>query len=294
MTRHFTVLEHRGVLAVTGPDARDFLQGLISQDVAHASASRSAHGAFLTPQGKFLHEFFLIARGDADMWLEGEAARLDDLKTRLSRFRLRADVTLEAVNDVTVLALWGAGTAEALGLPETAGAMAPYAGGVAFVDPRLAAMGARAVVPGDAAPPGFAAAALADWDAHRLALGVPDGNRDLVVDKTILLEANFDALAGLDWDKGCYMGQELTARTHYRGLIKKRLLPVRIDGAPPPPGTAIADASGATVGDLRSSADGHGLALLRLEAVAAADAEWPFRAGDVRIAPVRPDWLPAD
>src|SRR5207244_12394433 len=112
----------------------------------------------------------------------------------------------------------------------------------------------------------FTQADFTGWDRHRLALGVPDGSRDLVPDKSILLEAGFDELNGVDWQKGCYVGQELTARTKYRGLIKKRLFPVHIEGPAPPPGTMVT-AEGRDAGEIRSSRDGEGLALLRLEAV---------------------------
>jgi tRNA-modifying protein YgfZ len=119
---------------------------------------------------------------------------------------------------------------------------------------------------------------------------VPDGSRDLPVEKAILLEAGFDELNGVDWQKGCYIGQELTARTKYRGLIKKRLMPVRVAGALPPPGTPVM-LDGQDAGELRSGQDGIALALLRLEAVAAAAASGEaLHAGDARLTPLRPDW----
>ena len=129
-------------------------------------------------------------------------------------------------------------------MPAEPGAARPLAGGVALVDPRLAALGARAILPRDAldaalAGAGAVATDFADYDRQRLALGVPDGSRDLVLGKSILLEIGFDELNGVDWQKGCYIGQELTARTKYRGLIKKRLLPVDDRRPPPEPGTPI-------------------------------------------------------
>src|SRR4029077_13440752 len=124
---------------------------------------------------------------------------------------------------------------------------------------------------------------FAVYDRHRLALGIPDGSRDLVVEKSILLEAGFDELNGVDWQKGCYIGQELTARTKYRGLIKKRLFPVRIEGPTPAPGTMIM-LDGKEAGEMRSADDGIGLALLRLEAVAA---QRPFVSEGATVTPIR-------
>ena len=120
----------------------------------------------------------------------------------------------------------------------------------------------------------------------RLELGVPDGSRDLVLDKSILLESGFEELHGVDWEKGCYIGQELTARTKYRGLIKKRLFPVRIDGPAPEAGT-IVTLDGQEAGEMRSSRDGTGLALLRLEAVG----KNRLMAGDACIVPTMPAWM---
>ncbi len=141
----------------------------------------------------------------------------------------------------------------------------------------------------------LAAAGLADagspaYDRRRLELGIPDGSRDLVVEKSILLESGFDELNGVDWQKGCYIGQELTARTKYRGLIKKRLMPVKIDGPAPPPGT-IVTADGREVGEMRSSRDGLGLALLRIEPVVEGK---HLKAGDTTIRATRPGWMRFD
>ncbi len=119
---------------------------------------------------------------------------------------------------------------------------------------------------------------------------MPDGSRDLVVEKAILLEAGFDELHGVDWDKGCYMGQELTARTKYRALIKKRLLPVKVEGTLPPPGTAIM-LDGQDAGEIRSGRGDLALALLRLEAVEqAASAAAPLKAGAATVTPIKPGW----
>jgi folate-binding protein YgfZ len=285
------ILDHRGLLRLEGADLRGFLQGIVTNDVEKVSPGNTVWAAFLTPQGKFLHEFFL-AELDGALMMECEAARASDLLLRLKRYKLRAQVSLEEVTDsYAVAALFGEGALAALGLTGRPGETAPFAGGLAYVDSRLPALGARAVAPRDGladalAEAGFGAGDLAVYDRLRISLGVPDGSRDMEVEKSILLENGFEELHGVDWDKGCFMGQELTARTKYRALIKKRLLPVAIEGPPPPPGTAVLSA-GRDVGTMRSAAGDMGLALLRLEALEGAG---PLTAGDARLTPRKPDW----
>ncbi len=295
---HYVILEGRGLLRAAGPDARSFLQGMVSNDVTKVGPERAIWSAFLTPQGKFLHEFFMTEEpgaGGESLWIDCEAARLDDLRSRLARYRLRAKIELTDVStDHAIAAIFGEGAlealGEALGLPAEIGAVRSFGGGIAYADPRLAELGARAVLPRAGARAalegaGLAAATLADYDALRIGLGVPDGSRDLDVERSPLLENGFDELHGIDWDKGCFMGQELTARTKYRALIKKRLLPVTIEGPAPEPGTPVT-AAGKDAGVLRSSVDGVGLALLRLEHL-----EAPLSAGEAHLTAKKPDWL---
>ena len=285
----FVLLEQRAVLAVAGADRHTFLQGLVSNDVGKLAAGQAAYAALLTAQGRYLHDFIMVEIDDA-IWLDAERSRLDDLKRRLSLYRLRAKVAFAERPDLGVAAVFGDGVAAALELPAEPGATRPQHGGVIMVDPRLAALGARVIaergrLTGIAAA--FMPAVFADYDRHRLALGVPDGSRDLVPEKSILLESGFDELNGVDWQKGCYVGQELTARTKYRGLIKKRLFPVRIDGPSPAPGT-IVNLDGKEAGEMRSSRDGLGLALLRLDAVEQAA---PLSGGSTAISTLHPDWM---
>ena len=127
----------------------------------------------------------------------------------------------------------------------------------------------------------------AAWDAHRLALGLPDGSRDMEAEKSLLLEAGFDELNGASWSKGCYMGQELTARTRYRGLVKRRLVPVTVEGALPAPGTPVFRGE-AEVGTMRSGLGSQGMALLRLEAI---NAGAPLRCGGASLTPRLPAWM---
>jgi folate-binding protein YgfZ len=287
----FVLLDNRGVLAVSGPDRRAFLQGLVSNDVEKVGPELACYAALLTAQGKYLHDFIMIETGES-IWLDAEASRLADLKKRLSIYRLRAKASLEEIPELAVAAVFGEGALVALGLPSGPGAARRFAWGLAFVDPRLTALGARCILPSATAPEVLADAGLveADFEAYdhlRLSLGVPDGSHDLVLEKSILLESGFDELNGVDWEKGCYVGQELTARTKYRGLIKKRLMPVRIDGPAPPPGT-IVSADGREVGEMRSSRNGLGLALLRTEPALEGK---QLTAGDAVIVAMKPDWM---
>jgi folate-binding protein YgfZ len=291
--KSFVALGERGLLAVAGEDRRAFLQGLISNDVEKVTTARAIHAALLTAQGKYLHDFFVLALGET-LILDGEAARLADLQRRLGLYRLRAKVTLgPAAEGLAVFAAFGKDALAALDLPDQPGAAAPFAGGIAFVDPRLTALGARLVAPN--APTAAALSALGFAELRSLSYdrllghGVPDGSRDLTVEKAILLESGYDELNGVDWQKGCYIGQELTARTKYRGLIKKRLMTVRVEGALPAPGTKVM-LGDQEAGELRSGQDGIALALLRLDAVAAASAGQTLVAGTARLMPIKPDW----
>ena len=284
----FVLLDERAVLAVSGPDRLAFLQGLVSNDVEKLRPERALYAALLTAQGKYLHDFFMIEAGEA-IWLDAEAARLADLKRRLSIYRLRARVALDEMPQLAVAAVLGP---PAPGLAAEPGAAREFAGGRIYVDPRLPRLGMRAILPRAEAGAALAGIGIseadpAEYDRLRLSLGVADGSRDLAVDKSILLEAGFDELHGVDWQKGCYVGQELTARTKYRGLVKRRLVPVAIEGAAPAPGTLVT-LDGREAGEMRSSREGTGLALLRLEAVRASR---PLACGEARLTPQVPDWM---
>ena len=258
-------LPARGVIEIAGADRVAYLQGLVSNDVAAAAPGRAVWTALLTPQGKWLADFFILADADR-LLLDCERAQIEMLVTRLGRFRLRSKVTLGARDDLAVFVAWGG---------------APPAADIAAPDPRLPDAGWRLL----AASPIATNATAADWDLHRLRLGLPDGSADMDAEKSVLLEAGFDELAGVAWDKGCYMGQELTARTKYRGLVKRRLVPVTVDGPLPAPGTPVLrDAT--EVGTMRSGRDGLGLAVIRLEALNAR-----LACGDARLTPRIPAWM---
>lgn len=279
MAEHVGPLD-RAVLEVSGADARPFLQALVTNDVGRVGEGRAVYAALLTPQGKYLFDFFVAAHGEA-LWIDCEAACREALRKRLSTYRLRARVAIEDRPEEEVHAVIGADAAEAL---------ARVRGGVRFADPRLDALGARAILgPGGGAAleaAGIARADRAAYDALRIGLGAPDGRRDMTEAKSLPLENGFEALNGVDFDKGCYVGQEVTARMKHRGLIRRRLVPVRFDGPAPAPGTPVHD-GGAAVGEVRSAEGQTGLAMLRLEVVAAAR---ELRAGEVAVAVEKPFW----
>ena len=232
---------------MAGVDRVQFLQGLVSNDVTLVAPGRCVWAALLTPQGKWLADFFILWRPDA-LLLDCELAQAPMLVDKLGKYRLRSKIGLrDASPGFAVVAGWGAG-----GMPDGA---AP--------DPRAATAGWRGVMQRGDWPDASHA-----YDLHRLALGLPDGSRDMRSEQSTLLEGRFDELNGISWDKGCYMGQELTARTKYRGLLKRRLVPVRVEGEMPAPGSVVT-ANGLEMGELRSGRDGIALALLRVDAVAA-------------------------
>jgi len=295
---HYVALEDRGLITVGGPDRRSFLQGLISNDIEQAGPGQAIWAALLTAQGKYLHDFFIIEIDDV-FYLDCEAGRLMDLGQRLSRFKLRADIDLGIAEDYGIWALFGASPGTALGLEAQPGQGKAWNGGAVYFDPRVVEVGCRAILPKAGATAqleraDFASGDLAAYDKRRIKFGVPDGSRDMVVEKAILLENNFGPLNGVDWEKGCYVGQELTARTKYRGLIKKQLMPVEFDGDTPATGTLIS-LEGKDAGEIRSVQGDVGLALLRLEKVEEARAGGqPLLAESTKITPKLPNWATND
>jgi folate-binding protein YgfZ len=278
----FSLLPHRGVIAVGGADRVEFLQGLISNDVTKVAGERAIWAALLTPQGRFLNDMFVADAGSETLFLETERERAPALAKKLSMYKLRSKVTVAEVSQTHEVAVaFGSDAGRALGLE----------GSVTFVDPRIAVLGVRVVAPAGKAAAllqerGFSAAPIESYDAVRLRLGVPDGNRDLTVEKALLLESGFDELNGVDWQKGCYMGQELTARTKYRGLVKKRLFPVEVEGALPAPGTPVQRGT-EEVGEIRSGTGQQALALLRIDAAR----EGGLTADGARIVAQFPPWM---
>ncbi len=272
------LLPERGVIEVSGPEARAFLQGLITNNMDMVTSEHAIYAALLTPQGKYLFDFFVVQHGETFL-LDCEAARLPDLCKRLNFYRLRAKVTIRDVSaDYSVAAMIG---------PAQAGATQTHQDGVIYADPRLAAMGARLLLAPSALSE-YAHAPAQDYHRRRIELGLAEGARDIAVEKYFLLEANFEELNGVDFKKGCYVGQELVSRMKHRGVLRKRILPVVVDGPCPHPGTPIL-AAGREVGVLHSSQGSRALAFLRLSALAPGAP--PLQSGEVALTPALPSWL---
>jgi len=239
----FAPLVSRAVIAVEGPDWRAFLQGLLTQDVESQATGILRYGALLTPQGRLLYDLFILA-GETGCWLDVAAAHRDALIQRLTFYRLRAKVTISPT-PLAVVALWNRDRSEGF-LP----------------DPRLSTLGLRsyrADMTTDAV-----LATEADYQAHRLALGVPDPTHDAPADTTYPIEANFDLLNGIDFKKGCFVGQETTSRMKRRGTIKTRMLPIHFDGPQPAFGAEILNGE-RRAGQVLSGQDGRAMGSMRLD-----------------------------
>lgn len=247
----FALLKSRALIAVGGPDWRGFLQGLITQDVETMAAGEARFGALLTPQGRLLYDLFVVDRGDGTAWLDVEAAHREALLQRLAIYRLRAKVELAA--DPTPVSI----------LFSDAAGVIPEKPAVGFwtADPRLPELGWRGY--GAAPPPGSATAPEAAREAQKLRLGVP-GPADWGVERTYPIEANFDLLNGIAFQKGCFVGQETTSRMKRRGQIKNRMLPIAFEGPAPAPGTEVL-AGDLRAGEVLSGAEGRAIALVRLD-----------------------------
>lgn len=255
-------LARRAVVAVTGADALAFLQRLVTADVSHLAEGEAAHGALLTPQGKILHDFFMVRAGDG-MLLDCAASQSEALLKRLSLYRLRSPVEIAARDDLAV----GVSATKPAGL-------------MAYADPRLAAAGYRVFAPAGSLPE------AQGYEAARLALGLPDSDGDIGSGQVFPHEANMDQLHGVSFSKGCYVGQEVVSRMEHRGTAKSRMVPVRLAAAVP---AERAITSGDTaMGELLSVDADAGLALLRLDRLAEATA--PLMAGATRLHPHRPLW----
>ncbi len=256
-------LPNRAVISLTGDDRVAFLQGLTSNDVALAAPGVAVWSALLTPQGRWLADFFILSDG-ARLLLDAEQGQVELIAAKLGRFKLRSKVSI-TILDWKVAVAWG-GAPDAL---------------FSAPDPRLPEAGYRVLSP----EPIAANASEADWHIHRIGLGLPDGSADLEPERSLLLEAGFDELNGVSWSKGCYMGQELTARTKYRGLVKRRL--VRVEGDQElQPGAILAGESEA--GFLRSHQGKQGLAMVRFPVP-----ELPLTLNGQSLRITVPEWLRA-
>ena len=266
-------LKTRAVIAVSGADARNFLQGLLTQEVETLAVGELRFGALLSPQGRLLFDLFLLGSEDG-VWLDVAADQSEALVQRLTMYRLRAKVELSAA-DAGVYVAFGPLPSV---IPEAAQRLSGTQGWRG--DPRLSALGWRAYGT-------FAAnAAEADYDTHRLSLGVP-GSADWGTDKTYPIEADFDLLNGIDFGKGCFVGQETTSRMKRRGIIKSRMLPITFDGPAPAPGTEVL-AGELRAGEVLSGVNGRAMALVRLDRAVGSALKVDGRPAHVET----PDWMP--
>jgi len=255
-------LHNRGMIRIGGDDRRAFLQGLISNDINMCVGKKMLYAALLTPQGKFLHDLFIADAGEHFL-VDCEVGRADDLIARLKKYKLRSKVVIEdARHEFNVWAIWGDNEAPSSHV---------------YADPRMSELGQRAIMK-KAEKPEADIVVFDIYDRHRIMHGAPDGSRDMLLEKSTLLEGNFDNLNGISWSKGCYMGQELTARMHYRSLVKKRMFTVKIEGTIPAPSSLIRS-EGIEVGEMRSSCGEVGLALLAIDKMNS-----PLVAGDLNTA----------
>lgn len=275
------LLADRGVVRVTGDDAVQLLDGLLTNSLSRLDKTGAVHTGLLSPQGKILFDFFLVRHG-ADLFIDVAAAQAAELVKRLTMYRLRAKVAFEALgNDAVVAAIWG-----------DPPAFQPAA--CLFADPRHAGLGWRAIgCKGDLASLPGAAVAEDAYHAHRIALGVPQAGLDYEVGDAFPHEAMYDQLGSVDFKKGCFVGQEVVSRMQHRGTSRKRVVRIESDG--PLDSGAEVLAGGEKIGAMGSVSGSSGLALVRLDRAAAAHdkGETPQAGGRV-VRLVKPDWANID
>jgi folate-binding protein YgfZ len=279
------LLTDRGVVKLTGPDARDLLDRLLTSNIATLPAGDARFAALLTPQGKIVADFLVVAATEADgggFFLDCPRVLAGQLVTKLGFYKLRAQVTIEDLSDkLSVMAVWPEGAASEYGL--------------SYRDPRLPSLGWRIILPPDSAPEAAAdlKATLKDANAyhtHRIALGIPQGGQDFIYGDAYPHETNMDQLGGVDFHKGCYVGQEVVSRVEHRSTARARIVPIAYEDASPQPGLPVV-AGDKSVGTLGSTADGRGLALLRLDRVEDATKDGvTLQAGGIAITLRKPDW----
>src|ERR1700733_6392728 len=279
------LLPDRGVVKVAGEDARTFLHGLLSANILTLTPGAPRFGALLSPQGKIFADFIIVEtppQAGGGFFFDVPSDLAKPLVDKLNLYKLRSRVIIENLSEVLgVLAAWeGTGTT-ALGL--------------AYPDPRLAALGLRAMLPpyraaGAAADLGAIVVDASEYEAHRIALGIPRGGADFKYGDAFPHEADMDQLGGVDFAKGCYVGQEVVSRMEHRGIARTRILPVRYRGPAPQPGEPITSGR-RQIGTMGSASAGHGLALLRIDRMAEALREGePLVAAGVAVEPLKPDW----
>ncbi|MEL6365694.1 MAG: folate-binding protein [Pseudomonadota bacterium] len=263
MFDHALIDDRRAVLSVTGPDARELLQGVVTQDMGGVSKDHAAYSLLLTPQGKILFDFFLTEGPEGEILVDAPAAQAEDLFKRLKLYKLRAKAEIADRPEFSVLLAWSGDAPAPPGF-----VIERSADRIVYTDPRLDALGARAIVrrsEREAALSALGAPATHQAHAeHRIALGVPESPIDIVPGDTFPLDANLDALRGVDYKKGCFVGQEVASRMKRKGEVRKRMLTISFDGPPPEAGDAVM-AGETTLGEVRSIGAGKALALIRMD-----------------------------
>ena len=272
-------LERRGVVAVGGSDAQAFLDNLITTNVDNSGAA--TFGGLLSPQGKLLFDFIVLKQGDRYL-LDVARREVGALLKRLTMFKLRADITIDDLSeDRIVVAAWGRDEP-------------PTLDGPVVRDPRHSELGFRGIVPpGADMAPDYAEAMMADYDRHRLSLGIPEAGVDFAFGDVFPHDADMDQLTGVDFAKGCFVGQEVVSRMKHRGTARRRI--VRVSGASLPPVDTPLTAGGKAIGAMGSSANDKGLALVRLDrASEAMGTGTPILAGETPVALTIPPWADFD
>lgn len=268
-------LDDRAVIRIAGPEAKAFLQNVLTLDMEGVDRDGSGYGALLTPQGKILWDFVLHRTEDgyaADI----RADEAEAFAKRLRLYKLRAKVEIAPAPELAVYAAWGDASAQA---------------GEGQPDPRLAALGHRWL-----AAPGSVAtdASSTDWHRQRIAHTIPEGGVDFVFGDAFPFDAGMDSLNGVAFDKGCYIGQEVVSRMRHRGTARRRIVALSAETPLPDPGAEIVGGT-TPLGRLGSSADGHAIGLVRLDRLRAAlDEHRPVRAGEEEVAAALPDWATYD
>lgn len=273
-TAKIALLPDRGVVSITGEDAAKLLQGVITNDMAAFDSGATAiHAGLLTPQGKILHEFFVVRRTDGSdgFLVETARERAADLAKRLMLYKLRAKAEIKDVSSAhTVAVRWDTDAAVGPWQPPVR-AESRYGNALWFADPRHPALGIRLIltIATDwvVAESGAQAASADDYHAHRIALGIPEGGRDYAIGDTFPHEADFDLFGGVSFTKGCFVGQEVVARMQHKSIVRKRVVAVAGDGLAPGAEVKLGEVA---IGMVGTVANGRGLAIVRLDRVAEA------------------------
>jgi folate-binding protein YgfZ len=275
-------LADRGVVRVSGQDAKTFLDGLVTCDLDRVSLERARLGALLTPQGKILFDFIVFQAPEevgGGYYLDALKVFVPDLAKRLGFYKLRAKVTIEDLSDrMAVVAGWDA--------PKPHDEV-----GLVTEDPRVTELGWRAIVAAEDAAE-FAKEPAEQYHARRIALGVPEGGRDFLFGDAFPHEALMDQLQGVDFDKGCYVGQEVVSRMQHRGTARTRIVPAVYEGGFAADVGVEVTAGNKTLGTTGSGAEGRGLVMIRLDRAAdALTAGEPIRAGGIPVQLEKPAWV---